>query len=160
MKQNTQLALRRTILATSLIMPIALMSHSTPIMAEDSESMSYSPKYKQFEPPAEKIPKYFAMDKNVVNFNGEGKAKFLAVDFKFMSYYPQLVEVEMEHLRPILKNNIDRVLRNQSFSKLNTPDGPDELRAEILKEARTILEEHRLFPDLLEDVYLERFVMQ
>ncbi|WP_130536856.1 flagellar basal body-associated FliL family protein [Thiomicrorhabdus indica] len=160
MKQTARRALHRAIIATSLMTPIALMGHSTAALAEDSEPMSYSPKYKQFEPPAEKVPKYFAMDKNVVNFNGEGQAKFLAVDFKFMSYYPQLVEVEMEHLRPILKNNIDRVLRNQSFSKLNTPDGPDELRKEILKEAKAILEEHRLFPDLLEDVYLERFVMQ
>lgn len=32
------------------------------------------------------------MDKNVVNFRGEGQAKFLAVDLKFMTYYPQLVE--------------------------------------------------------------------
>lgn len=137
---------------------VALTPLST--FAADEEPQGYSPKYKQFEPPAEKIPKYFAMDKNVVNFQGEGQAKFLAVDFKFMSYYPQLVEVEMEHLRPILKNNIDRVLRSQTYSKLKTPDGPDKLREEILKEAKAILEEHRLYPDLLEDVYLDRFVMQ
>ncbi len=160
MKKTAQRTLRTAIIATSLMAPLALMGASTTAFAEDSETMSYSPKYKQFEPPAEKVPKYFAMDKNVVNFNGEGKAKFLAVDFKFMSYYPQLVEIEMEHLRPILKNNIDRVLRSQTYSKLDTPNGPDELREEILKEAKAILEEHRLFPDLLEDVYLERFVMQ
>lgn len=128
--------------------------------AEESEFQQYSPKYKQFEAPAEKIPKYFAMEKNIVNFQGEGKAKFLAVDLKFMSYYPQLVEVEMEHLRPILKNDIDRVLRSQTYTKLKTPDGPDVLREEILKTAREVLEKHRLYPDLLVDVYLERFVMQ
>lgn len=130
------------------------------LLADDNGDMSYSPKYKQLEAPEEKIPKYFAMEKNVVNFRGEGKAKFLAVDLKFMSYYPQLVEVEMEHLRPILKNDIDRVLRNQTYSQLKTPDGPDILREELLKTARNILEEHYLYPKLLEDVYLERFVMQ
>lgn len=128
-------------------------------LAED-EPLSYSPKYKQFEPPANRVPKYFSMEKNVVNFNGEGQAKFLAIDFKFMSYYPQLVEIEMEHLRPILKNDIDSLLRRQTFSKLKTPDGPDQLRAEVLEVARNILDKHRLYPDLLEDVYLERFVMQ
>ncbi len=128
--------------------------------SEEAEGLSYSPKYKQFEPPAERVPKYFSMDKVVVKFRGEGKAKFLAIDLKFMSYYPQLVEVEMEHLRPILKNDIDRLLRNQTYSKLKTPNGPDELRAEILKVAREVLEEHKLYPDLLEDVYLDRFVMQ
>ena len=128
--------------------------------ADDEGQQSYSPKYKQFEPPTERIPKYFSMDKNVVNLRNTTRAKFLAVDFKFMSYYPQLVEVEMEHLRPILKNDIDRLLRNQSYKTLKTRDGPDLLRAEILKVARDILENHKLYPDLLEDVYLDRFVIQ
>ncbi|MCF6254651.1 MAG: flagellar basal body-associated FliL family protein [Thiomicrorhabdus sp.] len=117
-------------------------------------------KFKQFEAPEQSVPKYFSMDKVVVNFRGEGKAKFLAVDLKFMSYMPQVVEVEMEYLRPILKNDIDRLLRNQTYSKLKTPDGPDQLRAEILEVSRKILEEHRIYPDLLEDVFLGRFVMQ
>lgn len=150
--------------ANLLISGTLALSFTNPALAADEHGDSghkaYSPKYKQFEPPAENIPKYFTMEKNVVNFQGEGKAKFLAVDLKFMSYYPQLVEVEMEHLRPILKNNLDRILRNQTYSHLNTPDGPDHLRHEILKEARDVLEKHRLYPDLLEDVYLDKFVMQ
>ncbi len=124
------------------------------------EGTGYSTKYKQFEAPAERVPKYFSMEKIVVNFRGEGKAKFLAIDLKFMSYYPQIVETEMEYLRPILKNNIDRLLRNQTYSQLHTPTGPDQLREELLKVAREILEHHKLFPELLENVYLERFVMQ
>ncbi|MBO1922927.1 flagellar basal body-associated protein FliL [Thiomicrorhabdus sp. 6S3-12] len=143
------------LIATLLSVPTAL-----PANAEEQETLSYSPKYKQFDAPEEKIPKYFSMEKNVVNFRGEGKAKFLAVDLKFMSYYPQLVEVEMEHLRPILKNDVDRVLRGQTYSDLKTPDGPDQLREELLNTARSILEKHNLYPGLLEDVYLERFVMQ
>ncbi len=139
---------------------LAIFSFSASSFASDTEDTGYSPKYKQFEAPAERVPKYFSMERIVVNFRGEGKAKFLAIDLKFMSYYPQIVETEMEHLRPILKNNIDRLLRNQSYSQLHTPTGPDHLREELLKVAREILEHHKLFPDLLEDVYLERFVMQ
>lgn len=123
----------------------------------------YSPKYKQFEPPApEAPPGYFVMDKFVVNFNGDGKAKFLAVDLNFMSYYPQVVapEGEMEHLRPILKNDIQRLLRNQHYNELSQPNGPDKLREEILTVARNVLEKHNIYPDLLEDVYMTRFVMQ
>lgn len=124
---------------------------------------TYSPKYKQFEPPApEAPPSYFTMDKFVVNFNGDGKAKFLAVDLKFMSYYPQVVgdTGEMENLRPILKNDIQRLLRNQHYNDLSQPEGPDKLRAEILEVARKVLEKHKVYPDLLEDVYMTRFVMQ
>ncbi|WP_373020389.1 flagellar basal body-associated protein FliL [Thiomicrorhabdus sp.] len=124
---------------------------------------TYSPKYKQFEPPEPNTPPmYFTMDKFVVNFNGDGQAKYLAVDLKFMSYYAGLVgeNGEMEHLRPILKNDIQRLLRNQHYNDLNTPDGPDKLREEILATAKRILEKHNIYPDLLEDVYMTRFVMQ
>ncbi len=131
--------------------------------SQNGHAKSYSEKYKQFEPPApEAAPSYFIMDKFVVNFNGEGKAKFLAVDLQFMSYYEQVVgaDGEMEHLRPILKNDIQRLLRNQNFSDLDKPDGPDQLRAEILEVARKLLEKHNVYPDLIEDVYMTRFVMQ
>ncbi|NPA71876.1 MAG: flagellar basal body-associated FliL family protein [Gammaproteobacteria bacterium] len=130
---------------------------------EEGHAKSYSPNYKQFEPPApETPPSYFIMDKFVVNFNGDGKAKFLAVDLQFMSYYVPVVgpDGEMEHLRPILKNDIQRLLRNQHFNELDKPDGPDHLREEILKVTRKVLEQHNIYPDLLEDVYLTRFVMQ
>lgn len=130
---------------------------------ENSHAKTYSPKFKQFEPPAPGAPPvYFTMEKFVVNFNGDGMAKFLAVDLKFMSYYPQLVGEggEMEHFRPILKNDIQRLLRNQHYNDLNTADGPDKLREEILATAKKILEQHNIYPDLLEDVYMTRFVMQ
>ncbi len=149
---------------TFALLLIALLSSlSFQVLSEEAAqgvNQGHPAKFKQFEAPEQSVPKYFAMDKVVVNFRGEGKAKFLAVDLKFMSYMPQVVEVEMEHLRPILKNDIDRLLRNQTYSKLKTPDGPDQLRAEILEVARNILKEHRIYPDLLEDVYLGRFVMQ
>ena len=132
-------------------------------MEEVSHAKEYSSKYKQFEAPGpEAVPLYFVMDKFVVNFNGEGKAKFLAVDLQFLSYYPQVVgpDGEMENLRPILKNDIQRLLRNQTFSQLNTAEGPDHLRAEILKVVHKVLEAHNIYPDLVEDVYMTRFVMQ
>ncbi|WP_319381572.1 flagellar basal body-associated FliL family protein [Thiomicrorhabdus sp.] len=130
---------------------------------EEGHSQSYSPKYKQFDPPEKGAPpQYFTMDKFVVNFNGDGQAKYLAVDLKFLSYYPQLVgpEGDMEHLRPILKNDIQRLLRNQHYTQLSTPDGPDKLREEILQVTRQVLEKHNIYPDLVEDVYMTRFVMQ
>lgn len=121
---------------------------------------TYSEKYKQYDPPApEDPPVYFVMDKFVVNFNGDGKAKYLAVDLQFMSYYPQVVE-DMEYLRPILKNDIQRLLRNQHYNDLIKSEGPDKLRAELLDVARQVLEKNNIYPDLVEDVYMTRFVMQ
>lgn len=150
----------------TLLMLVASSFAFSPAYAEDEANplaKQYSPKFKQFAPPAPGSPPgYFTMEKNVVNFRGEGRARFLAVDFKFLSYYPDVVGETgwMENLRPILKNDLDRVLRNQTYTKLSQPDGPDLLREEVLKTARGILEKHNIYPDLLDDVYITKFVMQ
>jgi len=130
---------------------------------ENPRAKHYSPKYKQFDPPPPDAPPlYFEMKPFVVNFHGEGKAKFLAVTLKLMTYYPQLVgeHGELEHLRPILRNDITMLLRKQRYSELATDDGPDKLRKKILEVVRKDLEHHGIYPDLVEDVLFERFVMQ
>lgn len=118
------------------------------------------PTYKHFDPPETKVPKYFSVDKLVINFQGQGRAKFLALDLKFMSYYPVIVEVEMEHLRPILVDRISNILRQKTYSELSQPDGSEVMRADILKAARAVMKKFKIYPDLVEDVYLDRFVMQ
>lgn len=130
---------------------------------ENEHAKHYSPKFKQYEPPKEDAePEYFGMKPFVVNFKGEGQAKYLAVTLKFMSYYPQLVgeHGDMEHLRPILRDKITELLRKQRFSELNKDDGQEVLRKRVLKVAKEVLKEHHIYPDLLEGVYFDRFVMQ
>lgn len=130
---------------------------------DSGHAKQYSPKFKQYEPPPEDaVPQYFEMKPFVVNFKGEGQAKFLAVTLKFMSYYPQLVgeHGDMEHLRPILRDKITQLLRKQRFSEMNQDNGQDILREQILEVAREVLKEHGIYPELLEGVYFERFVMQ
>ncbi|MBD3611732.1 MAG: flagellar basal body-associated FliL family protein [Hydrogenovibrio crunogenus] len=131
-----------------------------PVVSSDGVVQQYSPKFKQYEPPEPgSPPQYFAMEPFVVNFKGEGQAKFLAVTLKFMSHYPQLI-TEMESYRPILRNDITSLLRVQTYSVMNKDDGPDILREKILTKARAVLEKRNIYPDLLENVYFERFVMQ
>lgn len=127
---------------------------------DDGIVREYSPKFKQYDPPEPgAAPEYFAMEPFVVNFKGEGQAKFLAVTLKFMTHYPQLV-TDMESYRPILRNDITSLLRVQRYSEMNLDDGPDILRKKILDKAKSVLEKRDIYPDLLEDVYFERFVMQ
>jgi flagellar FliL protein len=127
---------------------------------DDGVVRDYSPKFKQYDPPEPgSAPQYFAMEPFVVNFKGEGQAKFLAVNMKFMSHYPQLI-ADMENYRPILRNDITSLLRIQTYTDLNQDNGPDVLREKVLAKARNVLEKHNIYPDLLEDVYFERFVMQ
>jgi flagellar FliL protein len=116
--------------------------------------------FKKYDPPEPGAPpQYFAMEQFVVNFKGEGKARFLAVTLKFMTHYPQLV-VDMENYKPILRNDITGLLRVQTYTEMSRDDGPDILRVKIMEKAKALLEKHGIFPDILEDVYFERFVMQ
>ncbi|MDX1795623.1 MAG: flagellar basal body-associated FliL family protein [Hydrogenovibrio sp.] len=127
---------------------------------DDGVIRNYSPKYKQYEPPEPgSPPQYFAMEPFVVNFKGEGQAKYLAVTMKFMTHYPQLVK-DMEAYRPELRNDITTLLRIQRYSVMSKDDGPDVLRKKVLEKAKAVLEKQGIYPDLLEDVYFERFVMQ
>ncbi|MPQ76249.1 flagellar basal body-associated protein FliL [Hydrogenovibrio sp. JE_KL2] len=127
---------------------------------KDGIVRSYSPKYKQYDPPEPgAAPQYFAMEPFVVNFKGQGQAKFLAVTIKFMTHYPQLVK-DMENYRPMLRNDITAMLRIQTYTELNQDNGQQVLADKILKIAKADLEKNNIYPDLLEAVYFDRFVMQ
>ncbi len=135
-------------------------THQVVEHTEQEEAVAVPPTYKQYDPPEPgSAPQYFPMEPFVVNFKGEGQAKFLAVTLKFMSYYPQVI-ADMENYRPILRNDITALLRVQTFSEMNLDNGPEILRNKILTKAREVLEKQKIYPDLLEDVYFERFVMQ
>lgn len=126
----------------------------------DGVIRNYSPKYKQYEPPEPgSPPQYFAMEPFVVNFKGQGQAKFLAVTIKFMTHYPQLVK-DLENYRPMLRNDITAMLRIQTFTELNQDNGQQVLGDKILRIAKADLEKNNIYPDLLEAVYFDRFVMQ
>ncbi len=138
----------------------AAAEHGEAAAHDDGIIREFSPQYKQYEPPEPgAAPEYFSMEPFVVNFKGEGQARFLAVTLKFMTHYPQLV-TDMENYRPILRNDITSLLRVQKYSEMSLDDGPDILRKKILAKARAVLEKRGIYPDILENVYFERFVMQ
>ncbi|WP_024851350.1 flagellar basal body-associated FliL family protein [Hydrogenovibrio kuenenii] len=127
---------------------------------KDGVVRNYDPKYKQYDPPEPgSPPQYFAMQPFVVNFKGQGQAKFLAVTIKFMTHYPQLVK-DLENYRPMLRNDITALLRIQTYTELNQDNGQQVLGDKILKIAKADLGKNNIFPDLLEAVYFDRFVMQ
>lgn len=127
--------------------------------AEQVASMDIPAGFKQYpQPGPDAQPQYFEM-KFVVNFKGEGKARFLGVDLKFMSRYPEVI-VDMEHIRPILLNDITMLLRQQTYTDLSQDNGPEDLRQKILVTARAAAESNRISPELVDNVFLTRFVMQ
>lgn len=124
-----------------------------------TEQIQYSAAFKQYPPLEPNAPPLYFEMKFVVNFKGEGKARFLGVDLKFMSRYPGVIE-DMEHIRPILLNDITLLLRQQTYTELSQDNGPEVLREKILAKAREAAESNGIYPDLINNVFLTRFVMQ
>lgn len=144
------------------VMAMMLMSSgdkSSDSSADQSAQIEIKPGFKQYpQPGPDAQPQYLEM-KFVVNFKGEGKARFLGVDLKFMSRYPEVI-VDMEHIRPILLNDITMLLRQQTYTDLSQDNGPEDLRQKILIAARAAAESNRISPELVDNVFLTRFVMQ
>lgn len=123
-------------------------------------SVSYSPQYRQFQPPAPgSPPQYFDMEQFVTNFKGEGKAKHLAVKIKLMTYYPELTALFGE-LKPLVVDKVLATLRRKTYTELSQDDAQEVLAAEILQIIRAVLDEQKIYPETLDKVLVERFVMQ
>jgi flagellar FliL protein len=123
-------------------------------------SKAYSPGFKQFvAPPPGSPPQFFDMDQLVVNFKGEGKAKHLAVKIKMMTNFPDVV-TELTNIKPILVNDISAALRKKTYTEMNADDAQEKLAEELLVIVRKDLEAQKVYPDLLEKVLIERFLMQ
>jgi flagellar protein FliL len=130
-----------------------------PYKPED-KAKAYSPSFKQFPPPAPgAVAQYFDLEQMVVGFKGEGKAKHLAVKVKMKTAYPEVV-TELTNIKPILINNISAALRKKTYTEMSADDAQELLAEEILKISRAALEEEKVYPDLLDKVLIERFVMQ
>lgn len=124
------------------------------------KSVSFSPVYRQFQQPIPgSPPQYFDMEQFVTNFKGEGKAKHLAVKIKLMTYYPELVAVFTE-FKPVIVDKVLSSLRRKTYTELSQDDAQEMLQAEILQIIRSVLDEQKVYPETLDKVLVERFVMQ
>lgn len=123
------------------------------------EVMEYSPVFKQYPQPKAGTPPSYLEMKFVVNFRGEGRARFIAVDLNIMSRYPEVIE-DMEHLRPILQNDIQMLLRQVTYTEINADDGQEVVRQRILEAVKKVAEDNGIFPDLVANIFITRFVTQ
>ncbi|SFR59210.1 flagellar basal body-associated protein FliL [Thiomicrospira sp. ALE5] len=147
------------IIALIAVVFLFVLKDSEPLTPEQQAQKEFMAQFKDYsDPPSGTPPAFFDM-KFVVNFQGEGRARFLAIDLQFMSSNPAVIE-DMEVMRPHLMNDIQNVLRRKTYSQINDPDGVEELRLELLEIAREISPRYRIFPELIEDVFLTRIVTQ
>ena len=102
---------------------------------------------------------YFSLDPAfIVNFTGKSRARFLQVNIEGMTRDEKVKEEITKHF-PQVRNNIVLLLSGKTSAELNTPEGKDKLRKEVLKEVQDILVAET-GKEGIEDIYFTSFVMQ
>ncbi len=94
----------------------------------------------------------------VVNFSADADVRFLQVDVQVASRDPALLEKMKEH-DPAIRNNLVILFSSQTPEALNTREGKDKLRQQVLEEVKKVMLEVA-GSDKIENVYFTNFVMQ
>ena len=94
----------------------------------------------------------------VVNFSGQGNARFLQITVEVMTRSPDALDDMKAHI-PVIRNNLNMLFSDQQYDNISTLEGKERLREEALEVIQRILEEETGDPGI-EAVYFTTFVMQ
>jgi flagellar FliL protein len=113
------------------------------------------------EEPAAKLPAvYVKFDPPfVVNFEAKGLMRFLQVSVEVLTRDPATAEMIKQH-DPMLRNDLLMLLGNQTFEKISTREGKEELRKEALAIVAKVIETEGGDAKTVEQLYFTSFVMQ
>lgn len=113
----------------------------------------------EVEPSDQGEPLYYALDPAfVVAFNSPTVARFLQVSVEVMTREDAVIESIKYHM-PAIRDRIVMLFSSQKSEVLETMEGKEQLRSEILAGVQGILREHTGSPGV-EAVYFTSFVMQ
>ena len=95
----------------------------------------------------------------VANFAPGSQARFLQVSVQLMTRDTEVAKL-LEHLKPILRNDLLLLFGNQQVSEVSTAEGKEALRNATLEAVRKVVAAEGGKPQALEAVYFTSFVMQ
>ncbi len=95
----------------------------------------------------------------VANFAPGSQARFLQVSVQLMTRDVELAKL-LEHVDPILRNDLLLLFGNQRVAEVSTPEGKEALRNATLEAVRKVIAAEGGKPAALEAVYFTSFVMQ
>jgi flagellar protein FliL len=105
-------------------------------------------------------PIYFKFDPAfVVNFGGEGSARYLQVTVEAMARDPAAIE-GLKNFEPAVRNDLVMLFSGQDNGTLMTVDGKEKLRAATLASIRKVLDGEGSNGKVIEAVYFTSFVIQ
>jgi flagellar FliL protein len=105
-------------------------------------------------------PIYYKFDPAfVVNFGGEGSARYLQVTVEAMSRDMTVLE-NLKNTEPAIRNDLVMLFSGQDNATLMSVDGKEKLRGATLAAIRKVLDSEGGNGKLIEAVYFTSFVIQ
>ena len=105
-------------------------------------------------------PIYYKFDPAfVVNFGGEGSARYLQVTVEAMSRDVAAIEA-LKNFEPAVRNDLVMLFSGQDNATLMTVEGKEKLRAATLASIRKVIDSEGGNSKLIEAVYFTSFVIQ
>jgi len=95
----------------------------------------------------------------VVNFGGEGSARYLQVMVEAMTRDPPTLEL-IKNNEPAVRNDLVLLFSSQDNASLLSPEGKEKLRSATLDSVRKVIAAEGGDPKLVESVYFTSFVIQ
>ncbi len=94
----------------------------------------------------------------VLNFEGKSKARFMQIGLEASMTSEKSYAAVKKHL-PVIRNEIVLLLSGQKYEEMVTPDGKEQLRAELIETINNILKQHKAKKGI-DNIYFTSFVMQ
>jgi flagellar FliL protein len=105
-------------------------------------------------------PIYYKFDPAfVVNFGGEGSARYFQVTVEAMSRNQPVLDI-LKNNEPAVRNDLVLLYSGQDSATLLSVAGKEKLRAATLAAVRKVLDEEGADGKLIEQVYFTSFVIQ
>ncbi len=94
----------------------------------------------------------------VLNFEGKSKARYMQIGLEVATTSDKAQAAVKKHL-PVIRNEIVLLLSGQKYEEMVTPDGKEQLRAELIETINNVLKQHKIKKGI-DNVYFTSFVMQ
>ena len=94
----------------------------------------------------------------VLNFEGKSKARYMQIGLEVVMTNDKVSAGVKKH-SPVIRNESVLLLSGQKYEERVTPDGKEQLRAELIETVNNILKSHKAKKGI-DNIYFTSFVMQ
>ncbi len=94
----------------------------------------------------------------VLNFEGKSKARYMQIGLEAAMNNKKTYAAVKKHL-PVIRSEIVLLLSGQKYEELVTPEGKEQLRAELIEVINGILKQRKVKTGI-SNIYFTSFVMQ